>query len=180
MTRGAGRRDGGLTRNGFPPSALAIALVLSMLARARPARAIDFYEIQIYQVETAPYHRLTLELHSNTTTTATGQLAREQMDPYQIHETLEATYGVLPWLEVGQYLCTAKMSNGNYNYAGSRSKVHFGVPQSENWPLEVGGNIYYLAKWAGIFGLNVQQIGAQQRGMTEEQFKEMLVRAGVD
>jgi protocatechuate 4,5-dioxygenase alpha chain len=46
--------------------------------------------------------------------------------------------------------------------------------------LEVGGNIYYLAKWAGIFGLNVQQIGAQQRGMTEEQFKEMLVRAGGD
>ena len=46
--------------------------------------------------------------------------------------------------------------------------------------LEVGGNIYYLAKWAGIFGLNVQQIGAQQRGMTEEQFKEMLVRAGVE
>src|SRR5204863_318541 len=41
--------------------------------------------------------------------------------------------------------------------------------------LEVGGNIYYLAKWAGIFGLNVQQIGAQQRGMTEEQFQEMLV-----
>ena len=46
--------------------------------------------------------------------------------------------------------------------------------------LEAGGNIYYLAKWAGIFGLNVQQIGAQQRGMTEDQFKEMLVRAGGD
>jgi len=44
--------------------------------------------------------------------------------------------------------------------------------------LEAGGNIYYLAKWAGIFGINVQQMGAQQRGMTEEQFKEMLVRAG--
>src|SRR5262245_38492014 len=43
--------------------------------------------------------------------------------------------------------------------------------------LEAGGNIYYLAKWAGIFGLNVQQIGAQQRGITEEEFKEMLVRA---
>ena len=46
--------------------------------------------------------------------------------------------------------------------------------------LEVGGNIYYLAKWAGIFGLNVQQIGAQQRGVTEDEFKEMLARAGVD
>ena len=46
--------------------------------------------------------------------------------------------------------------------------------------LEAGGNIYYLAKWAGIFGLNVQQIGAQQRGMTEDQFKQMLVRAAGD
>jgi protocatechuate 4,5-dioxygenase alpha chain len=46
--------------------------------------------------------------------------------------------------------------------------------------LQAGGNIYYLAKWAGIFGINVQQMGAQQRGMTEEQFKEMLVRAGGD
>ena len=46
--------------------------------------------------------------------------------------------------------------------------------------LEAGGNIYYLAKWAGIFGLNVQQIGAQQRDMTEEEFKDMLSRAGAD
>ena len=46
--------------------------------------------------------------------------------------------------------------------------------------LEAGANIYYLAKWAGIFGLNVQQIGAQQRGMTEDEFKEMLVRAAGD
>ena len=42
--------------------------------------------------------------------------------------------------------------------------------------LHAGGNIYYLAKWAGVFGLNVQQIGAQQRGMTEQAFKDMLVR----
>lgn len=44
--------------------------------------------------------------------------------------------------------------------------------------LRVGANIYYLAKWAGIFGLNVQQIGAQQRGVTEEAFKLMLIEAG--
>jgi hypothetical protein len=143
MKRRARRRDGGVTRHGFPPSALGVAVVLLLLARARPARAIDFYEIQIYEVKTAPYHRLTLELHSNTTTTATGQWAHEAIDPYQIHETLEATYGVVTWLEVGQYLCTAKMSDGSYNYAGSRSKVHFGVPQSENWPIEVGGNIEF-------------------------------------
>ena len=44
--------------------------------------------------------------------------------------------------------------------------------------LEAGGNIYYLAKWAGIYGLNVQQIGAQQRGVSEDEFKQMLARAG--
>jgi protocatechuate 4,5-dioxygenase alpha chain len=44
--------------------------------------------------------------------------------------------------------------------------------------LEAGGNIYYLAKWAGIFGLNVQQLGAQQRGMSEADFTEMLLRSG--
>jgi len=46
--------------------------------------------------------------------------------------------------------------------------------------IRAGANIYYLAKWAGIFGLNVQQIGAQQRGMSEAAFKEMLLLAGVD
>src|SRR4249919_2877108 len=40
--------------------------------------------------------------------------------------------------------------------------------------IEAGGNMYYLAKWAGIFGMTVQQLGAQQRGITEDAFKEML------
>jgi protocatechuate 4,5-dioxygenase alpha chain len=44
--------------------------------------------------------------------------------------------------------------------------------------LRSGANIYYLAKWAGIFGMNVQQMGAQQRGMSEEEFKDMLIHAG--
>ena len=44
--------------------------------------------------------------------------------------------------------------------------------------LEAGGNVYYLAKLAGIFGLNVQDIGAQQTGMSVEAFKEKLLEAG--
>lgn len=38
-----------------------------------------------------------------------------------------------------------------------------------------GGNIYYLAKLAGIFGLNVQDVGAQQTGTTVDAFKQMLL-----
>ena len=44
--------------------------------------------------------------------------------------------------------------------------------------LAAGGNVYYLAKLAGIFGLNVQDIGAQQTGMSVEDFKAKLVAAG--
>lgn len=44
--------------------------------------------------------------------------------------------------------------------------------------LAAGGNIYYLAKLAGIFGLNVQDVGAQQTGMTLDAFKQMLLDQG--
>jgi len=44
--------------------------------------------------------------------------------------------------------------------------------------IEAGGNIYYLAKLAGIHGLNVQDLGAQQTGMSVEAFKAKLLAAG--
>jgi protocatechuate 4,5-dioxygenase alpha chain len=39
--------------------------------------------------------------------------------------------------------------------------------------IEAGGNIY-------LFGLGVQDVGAQQTGMSVEEFKAMLVAAGED
>jgi protocatechuate 4,5-dioxygenase alpha chain len=44
--------------------------------------------------------------------------------------------------------------------------------------IAAGGNIYYLAKFAGMFGMNVQDIGAQQTGMSVEAFKAKLAEAG--
>jgi protocatechuate 4,5-dioxygenase alpha chain len=41
--------------------------------------------------------------------------------------------------------------------------------------LAAGGNIYYLAKFAGIFGLDVQDIGAQQTGVSKDEFKARLL-----
>jgi hypothetical protein len=118
-----------------------LLVLLAALAPAPSARAIDFYEIQIYSAETAPLGHLQLELHSNSVTTATGEETREQINPYQVHETLEATFGVLPWAEIGQYFATAKLDNGRYEYAGSRSKFHFGIPQTQDWPVSFGGNL---------------------------------------
>jgi hypothetical protein len=121
--------------------AVAAALMTGMLTWSPRAFAIDFYEIQIYDTHTAAPGDLVLELHSNTVNSATGEQAKAALSPYQIHETLEASYGLLQWLEVGQYLATAKLGNGEYEYAGARTKVHFGVPQTFDWPVRFGGNV---------------------------------------
>lgn len=112
-----------------------------LIITAVNAAAIDFYEIQIYPTETTPAGILSLELHSNSVISATGAEAHEQLNPYQVHETLEGTYGVTPHIEIGQYFATAKLSNGDYEYAGSRSKCHFGIAATDSWPVRFGGNI---------------------------------------
>ncbi len=43
--------------------------------------------------------------------------------------------------------------------------------------IAAGGNIYYLAKFAGIFGLDVQDIGAQQTGVSKAEFQARLLAA---
>ena len=44
--------------------------------------------------------------------------------------------------------------------------------------IAAGGNVYYLAKFAGILGLDVQDLGAQQTGMSKDEFKAKLLAAG--
>jgi protocatechuate 4,5-dioxygenase alpha chain len=44
--------------------------------------------------------------------------------------------------------------------------------------IRAGGCIYYLAKFSGMLGLTVQDVGAQQRGMSVEAFKKMLKNQG--
>ena len=133
------------------------------------AQAIDFYEIQIYDTDTAPIGHLELELHSNSVTTATGEPAKQVMDVYQVHETVEGTFGMLRWLEVGQYFCTAVFPSDGYQYSGSRSKIHFGIPQTFEWSVQFGGNIEldYMRRQAEENPLNLELrpiIGATYKG----------------
>ncbi|HTY54503.1 MAG TPA: hypothetical protein VMB26_04855, partial [Candidatus Binataceae bacterium] len=131
---------------------------ITLLIFASVAHAIDFYEIQVYTVETTEQYHLELELHSNSVTTATGTEAHQAIRPYEIHETLEATYGLLPHVEIGQYFATAKLETGNYEYAGSRTKVHFGISDPETWLIAFGGNIEldYMRRAAEENPLNLE------------------------
>ena len=40
--------------------------------------------------------------------------------------------------------------------------------------IRAGGNIYYLAKFIGIFHWSVRDVGAQQTGMTVDEFKAFI------
>jgi len=60
----------------------------------------------------------------------------------------------------------------------------FGLNEDQAWAvrkrdvlglLAAGGNVYYLAKFAGILGLDVQDLGAAQTGMSKDAFKARLV-----
>lgn len=44
--------------------------------------------------------------------------------------------------------------------------------------IELGGHPYYLAKFAGVFHLDMQDLGALQTGLTKEAFQARLVAAG--
>ncbi|CAA7613778.1 Protocatechuate 4,5-dioxygenase alpha chain [Magnetospirillum sp. LM-5] len=44
--------------------------------------------------------------------------------------------------------------------------------------LAAGGNAYFIAKLGGIYKLDMQDVGAQQTGVTKEEFMAKLVEAG--
>jgi protocatechuate 4,5-dioxygenase alpha chain len=44
--------------------------------------------------------------------------------------------------------------------------------------IDLGGSVYYMAKLAGLLGLNMQDIGGMQTGQTTEQFQAYLDSQG--
>ena len=58
------------------------------------------------------------------------------------------------------------------------NKMCFSFNDPENRKAFLADETAYMDKLAGILGLNVQDIGAQQTGMTVEAFKQKLLDAG--
>ncbi|MFM7285148.1 MAG: protocatechuate 4,5-dioxygenase subunit alpha [Betaproteobacteria bacterium] len=47
-----------------------------------------------------------------------------------------------------------------------------------NWCIRLGGNIYFLAKIGATDGLSFQQMAGSMTGMTEQEYREMMIRGG--
>ncbi len=47
-----------------------------------------------------------------------------------------------------------------------------------NWMMSTGGNIYFLAKLGATDGLSFQQMAGSMTGMTEQQYRDMMLAGG--
>jgi protocatechuate 4,5-dioxygenase alpha chain len=47
-----------------------------------------------------------------------------------------------------------------------------------NWCMRTGGNIYFLAKIGATDGLSFQQMAGSMTGMTEEEYRNMMIKGG--
>jgi hypothetical protein len=98
---------------------LALA-VLAALAVPRVAAAQDEFEIQVYDVETAPRGEVGLEVHLN-----------EHLlpgVPDQTHVTFEPHYGLRDWLELGGYFQASLDDAGDLEYAGVKLRAKLRRP----------------------------------------------------
>jgi protocatechuate 4,5-dioxygenase alpha chain len=47
-----------------------------------------------------------------------------------------------------------------------------------NWCIRLGGNIYFLAKIGATDGQSFQQMAGSMTGMTEEEYRDMMISGG--
>ena len=110
----------------------AAALVAAtLLLAARPARAQDRFEIQVYDVETAPRGGAGLETHLNVVAAGTTVPSPDGEAPtdHQFHVTLEPHLGLRRWCELGAYLQSSVDGDGRFHYAGAKLRGKMRLPR---------------------------------------------------
>jgi hypothetical protein len=121
---------------------LAIAVGSAALALSSPSRALDPFEIQVYDGTANEPGRFGLELHLNHVATGYGTATPPEL-PLRgaIHATLEPSFGVFPWWEVGAYLQTSLRADHHYDYAGVKLRSKFVTPPKLLGDFRLGLNV---------------------------------------
>ncbi|HVU03864.1 MAG TPA: hypothetical protein VHE30_19025 [Polyangiaceae bacterium] len=102
----------------------------------RSARALDRFEIQVYDGRANAPGVPSLETHVNFT-----DRAREQSDAeHQLHLTFEGALGVSKIFEPGVYFQTALLPDGTVNYAGTKLRAKFVALPLLEGHLRLGAN----------------------------------------
>jgi hypothetical protein len=146
-----------------PPLRLArvlasLAVVTVTLLTQRPARAVDPFEIQVYDATANPPGVPGVELHVNRVFDGVRTALPPELPlHHQTHFTLEPSYGVAPFLELGGYFQTALNGDGSFDYAGTKLRAKLVTPPGWHENVRLGVNVelsllpvrYDRDRWGG-------------------------------
>lgn len=116
----------------------------AVVSLASPARAVDPFEIQVYDGTANARHAFGLELHTNAV--VRGLTATEPSNPefpqnHQTHFTLEPSFGLTDFWELGAYLQGALRADGTFDYAGVKLRSKFVTPPKWHPHVRLGVNL---------------------------------------
>ena len=125
---------------------------------ALPARAADPFEIQVYDGTANAPGAFGLELHLNHVPSGLKTAEPPLLAPHgQTHFTLEPSFGVTPYWELGAYLQSALRSDGTFDFSGFKLRSKFVTPPGWHPHLRLGLNLevsrlperYDPGRWGG-------------------------------
>jgi hypothetical protein len=122
--------------------AVTLAALGASLTIAGVARAVDPFEIQVYDATANAPGVPGLELHVNHVAIGLGTAnAPELPQNGQTHFTLEPSIGLTPFWELGGYFQTSLRADGHFDYAGVKLRSKFVTPPRWQPHLRVGVNL---------------------------------------
>jgi hypothetical protein len=120
---------------------MAAALLASS---ARPAQAIDAFEIQVYDGTANRPGAPGLELHVNHVLSGAATATPPELPAnHRTTLTLEPSFGVLDFWELGAYLQTALRRNGEFEYAGFKLRSKFVTKPGWDERFRLGANFEF-------------------------------------
>jgi hypothetical protein len=118
------------------------SVVLLGLLLPGSARAVDPFEIQVYDGTANAPGVPGLELHVNRVFDGVRSAEPPELPPHhQTHLTLEPSFGVTPFWELGAYLQSALLGDGSFDYAGAKLRSKFVSPPGWHEHLRIGLNL---------------------------------------
>ena len=111
------------------PAGVAIEAMAALLLATSFARATDPFEIQTYDGNANEQGAFGLELHTNVVARGVTTSDGPELAPNRVtHFTLEPSYGLFDWWELGLYLQAALLPDGSLDWAGAKVRSKFVTP----------------------------------------------------
>jgi len=113
---------------------LAPALAAVLACAAIPARAVDRFELQVYDADVRDPGQLGLEAHLNFSGRSAGAEPVARV-------TFEPSVGVTDWLELGAYLQLFGTAADGARFGGTKARAKLVVPARAGLPFLLGVNV---------------------------------------